>query len=55
MLRSHGFWFVLLLAVCIAGPYLLGVRPKTHRQWTYIAVTIAFVAFVLFMAPLGSR
>jgi hypothetical protein len=51
-MRSHGSWFLLLLAICIAGPYLLGVRPKTRREWTYIAITIAFVAWILLMAPL---
>jgi hypothetical protein len=54
MMRSHEFWFLLLLVVCIVGPYLLGVRPKTNWQWTYIALTIAFVAWVLLMAPLRS-
>jgi len=55
MMKSHGAWFLLLLAVCIVGPYVLGVRPRTKRQWTFIAVTIAFVAWVLLMAPLRSR
>ena len=51
-MRSHGVWFLLLLAVCIVGPYLLGVRPKTRREWTYVAMTIAFLAWVLLMAQL---
>jgi hypothetical protein len=55
MIKSAGFWFLLLLAVCIAGPYALGVRPTTHRQWTYVAITIAFVAWILFIVPLRSR
>ena len=56
MIRSHGPWFLLLLVVCVAGPYLLGVRPRTNRQWTYIALTIVFMAWVvLLMAPLSSR
>jgi len=32
MWRSPITWFVVLSAVCIAGPYLLGVRPRTARQ-----------------------
>jgi hypothetical protein len=55
MIRSHGFWFFLLLVACIAGPYLFGVRPRTRREWTYVAVTIAFLAWVLLMAQLRSR
>jgi len=52
MLRSHGFWFFVLLSMCIVGPYAFGVRPKTRRDWVFIAVTIAFIAWMLFMAPL---
>ncbi len=55
MLKSAGSWFLLLLAVCIVGPYVLGVRPKTSSQWTYIAITIASVAWALLMVPLRSR
>jgi hypothetical protein len=55
MIKSAGFWFLVLLAVCIIGPYALRVRPTTHRQWTYVTITIAFVAWVLFMVPLRSR
>jgi hypothetical protein len=55
MMKSHGSWFLLLLAICILGPYVLGVRPKSNRQWAYIAITVAFIAWVLLMAPLRSR
>jgi hypothetical protein len=55
-IRSPDTWFFLLATVCIAGPYLLGVRPKTPRQRMQIAVTIAFLAWILlFMASLRSR
>jgi hypothetical protein len=47
MLRSAGTWFMLLSAVCIAGPYLLGVRPRTPRDRLYLAITLAFLAWVL--------
>jgi hypothetical protein len=40
-------WFVGLSAACVAGPYLLGVRPQTRRQWLYVAITIAFLAWLL--------
>ena len=46
-------WFVILSTTCIAGPYLLGVPPKTPRERLYIALTIAFLAWLLpFMASL---
>jgi hypothetical protein len=49
-------WFVILTAACFAGPYLLGVRPKTPRDWLYIAITIAFLAWLLpMMASLRDR
>jgi hypothetical protein len=45
--RSAGLWFLVLAGICIAGPYVFGLRPKTRRQWVYIAVAIAFLAWVL--------
>jgi len=56
VMNSAGSWFLLLLLLCILGPYVLGVRPKTRRDWTYIAITVGFIAWVLIlMAPLRSR
>ena len=55
-IRSAVAWFLLLTGVCLVGPYVLGVRPRTERQWLYIALTIAFLAWVLgFMVSLRSR
>jgi hypothetical protein len=55
-MKSAGVWFLILAAVCVAGPYVLGVRPTTRRHWKYLAATIAFLAWVLpLMAPLRSR
>ncbi len=55
-MNSAGTWFLVLAGTCIAGPYLLGVRPKTKPQWLYLAITIGFLAWVLpLMASLGSR
>jgi hypothetical protein len=54
-MKSPASWFLLLLAVCIAGPYVFGVRPKTRREWIYIGLTIGFIAWMLIlMAPLRS-
>jgi hypothetical protein len=55
-MRSAGAWFLVLSAVCILGIYVLGLRPKTRRQWIYIALTIAFLAWLLpLMASLRSK
>jgi hypothetical protein len=55
-MNSAATWFLVLAGVCVAGPYLLGVRPKTRRQWQYLALTVGFLAWVLpFMASLRSR
>jgi len=49
-------WFLLLAGVCIVGPYLLGVRPKTRRDWFWVALIVAFLAWLLpLMTPLRSR
>jgi hypothetical protein len=40
-------WFLIVLTLCVVGPYLLGVRPKSRRDWLLIAVTLAFVLWVL--------
>jgi hypothetical protein len=54
-MRSHVTWFVLLAIVCIGGPYLLHVEPHERRQWQYVAITLAFLAWLLMMmVPLGS-
>ena len=55
-MKSAGTWFLLLLVVCVVTPYLLGVRPRTRREWTYLAVTIAFLVWLLpLMAALRSK
>jgi hypothetical protein len=46
-MKSPMAWFTLLVVVCIGGPYLFGVRPRTRAQWTWLAITIAFLAWIL--------
>lgn len=46
-MRSTMTWFVVLAIVCVAGPYLFGIRPRRKRHWVYIAVAIAFLAWIL--------
>lgn len=48
VMRSPGVWFVVLVVVgCLVAPYVLGVRPTTPRQRVYLALTIAFLAWIL--------
>ena len=46
-MRSPITWFVLLAGLCLIGPYVLGVRPRSRRDWIYIALTLAFLAWLL--------
>jgi hypothetical protein len=55
-MRSPNTWFFILGAVCMIAPYLLGVQPKTRRQWLLVGLTIAFLAWLLpLMVSLRSR
>jgi hypothetical protein len=55
-MRSAGAWFLVLTGICMVGPYVLGVRPKNRRQWVYVAITLAFLVWVLpMMVSLRSR
>jgi hypothetical protein len=46
-MRSALTWFLILAGVCIGGPYVLGVRPRARRDWIYLALTLAFLAWLL--------
>lgn len=49
-------WFLVLAAMSVAGPYALGVAPRTPRQWLLIAITLALLVWLLpLMASLRSR
>ena len=49
-------WFLAIAAVAIAAVYLFGLKPRTRRQWLYVAITFAFLAWVLpLMTSLRSR
>ena len=46
-------WFVVLLLGTIVAIYAWRVRPTTRRQWIYVAIVIAFLAWILpFMVAL---
>ena len=48
-------WFLLMTVIIIVAPYVFGVSPRTRRQWVYIVITLAFVAWILpFMVSLRS-
>ena len=46
-MRSAATWFFLLTGVCVVAPYVLGVQPKTRRDRVCLALTIAFLAWIL--------
>jgi hypothetical protein len=39
--------YVLLLLMTTVGPYVLGVRPRSARQWRYVSATVAFLTWLL--------
>jgi hypothetical protein len=55
-MKSPLTWFAVLVAVCVGGPYLLNVRPRTRAQWAWLAITITFLAWILpLMGSVRSR
>jgi len=56
MTTAFGAWFIVLLTACIAAPYAFRVAPRTRRQWTFVTVAIAFIAWLLLplMQPVRS-
>jgi hypothetical protein len=46
-MKSPSTWFVLLTITCLVGPFAIGARPMTSRERLYVALTIAFLAWVL--------
>jgi hypothetical protein len=47
MVRTALFWYVLLVAVCVAAPYLVRVRPRSRFDWLMLRTTIAFLTWLL--------
>ena len=55
-MRTPTFWFAVLLLVCMIAPYLLGVPPRSRRDWMWLVGTIAFLAWLLLgLASLRDR
>lgn len=40
-------WLAGLLVVCIAGPYVLGVRPRRRVDWIALTITVGFLVWLL--------
>jgi len=56
VVKSPTFWFVVLAVASTLGPYVLRVPPRTRRQWLYISITLALLAWLLpLMVSLRSR
>jgi hypothetical protein len=56
-MRSFRTWFFVLLVATMVAPYALGVPPRRRQDWLALAVTIAFLMWVLLglEIPLRSR
>ena len=52
---SAGSWLLLLVAVIVVGPYVLGVPPRSARDWRAIMITVIFVGVRLGIGTLRSR
>jgi hypothetical protein len=46
-MRSPFSSYVLLVSICIVGPYLFGVRPRARRDWLWLTLTIGFLTWLL--------
>ena len=40
-------WLAVLVVVCVAGPHLLGLRPRRRLDWVAMTGTVAFLAWLL--------
>ena len=46
-MRTPVFWYVVLVALCVGGPYALGLRPSRRAEWMAIRATIGFLTWLL--------
>lgn len=47
MMRSPVSWYVLLVTLCVIGPYLMGVPPRRRRDSMILTATLAFLTWLL--------
>ncbi len=51
--RRHGimallfYCYLVLVALCIVLPYLFGVRPRSERDWRWLAIIVGFLTWLL--------
>ena len=46
-MRTALSWWLLLVGVCVVAPYIIGVRPRTRRDWFLITGTVMFLTWLL--------
>jgi hypothetical protein len=46
-MRTPFEWYILLMTVCVVGPYALGVRPRTRRDWMLLTAVEVFLTWLL--------
>lgn len=46
---GQGGTLLILLAIVVAGPYMLGVRPRTTRDWFAVKVCVTWLMIWLFV------
>jgi hypothetical protein len=46
-MRTPLDWCILLVACCMVAPYLLGIGPKTRRDWLLVTAAITFLTWLL--------
>ena len=54
-MRHHTTWFLILLGMCMMGPYVCGVPPKSRRDWIALTITITFLLWLLPALEVGIR
>lgn len=46
-MRTTSGWYWLLLGVIVVAPYLLGVPPRSARDWRCVTIAVAFLTWLL--------
>ena len=46
-MRTPLSWYALLVGICLVGPYLLCVRPRSWRDWFVMTLALAFLTWLL--------
>lgn len=46
-MRNPLTWYLVVLALCVTGPYLFGVPPRRRRDWVFLTATVVFLTWLL--------